>query len=167
VLLEKAVNEPAIEGALADLRNCRGPPRRRRFTAMEAHPAEKPRITEHQGPRFLVKHEVVMAIRLERGRMDAQSPRHPEVQSEPRVTREPEEHLLSVGGRMKNPGAGKMPRERARIRIPKDRLRRMQLHSSDEVPGSWIPNAAIELHVGKLGHADNLQLAFPHARFAA
>src|SRR4051794_15296200 len=132
------------------------PPTWRRFSAVKSHAAKEAGVAKDQGAFRLVKNKVVVLLRSESRRVDAQFPGHAEMNANPIGPGEFEEHLLSPGFGAQEPGACQVAGQGTRIRTPKDALSRVKLHAQNLLPKAGVPLSAIIFDFSELRHGEKM-----------
>jgi len=126
---------------------------------MEPHPSEKARIPENERPSCLLKDEVIVLLGTERSWFGPQSAAHPEVQTEPSVAGELEEHLFTAGHRADEAGSRQLATQFTRIAAAEDALPRMHLHGEDLPIQPSVPLLPIVFDLRQFGHRGSYTFA--------
>ena len=119
---------------------------------MKTKSSEKPRIAEDKRAFGLPENQVVMLLRAEGGRFDAQRAAHAKMQSEPVAARKTKEHLLPARDRFRQAGAGEMCTQGARVAAAKDPFPRVQFHRQNFRAHPRIPLLPIEFDLREFRH---------------
>src|SRR5438067_6919919 len=119
---------------------------------MKSDTAKEARVAKNERAFRLMQNQMVVFFRTKAAGFDAQLAGHSEVNTEPVIARELEEHLFSPGLRAEKARAFHLADERARVRPAKDALQCVKLHPHDLLTQSGIPLPAKIFHFGEFGH---------------
>src|SRR2546423_3656677 len=119
---------------------------------MKSDAAKEARVAKNERPFRLMQNQMVVFLRTKATSFDAQLAGHSEVNTEPALVREREEHLFSPGLRAEKAGACQLADKSARVRPAKDPLQCVKLHPHDLLTQSGIPLPAKIFHFGEFRH---------------
>lgn len=95
VTSEKSVEEAAVERTRADVWSAIAPPRRRAASLIKSDPAEETRVTKNESAFGLMQYEMIVFLGKEARGLKAQGPSHSQMDADPIIAGEFEQHLFS------------------------------------------------------------------------
>ena len=139
------------EGARGDGGGDAGPPGGRFGALMNVDAAELARVVKDKGALFLVEDEVVVFFGRVRGDGDCEFAGHAEVEAEPEVAGETEEHLFAGGFGGDEFVAGEFWEE-GEVVAAKDAFIAVDVDAENFGIEAGIPLAAVVIDFGEFGH---------------
>src|SRR2546423_7353817 len=113
---------------------------------MKSDAAKEARVAENERAFRLMQNQMVVFLRTKAAWFDAQRAGHSEVNTDPVIARELEEHLFSPGLGAEKARACQLADKRARVRPAKDPLQCVELHAHDLLAEPGIPLPAKIFH---------------------
>src|SRR5437868_1069426 len=119
---------------------------------MKSDAAKEARVAKNERAFRLMQNQMVVFFGTKAAWFDAQLAGHSEVNTEPVLVRELEEHLFSPRLRAEKAGACQLADKSARVRSAKDALQCVELHAHDLLTQTGIPLPAKIFDFGQFGH---------------
>ena len=129
-----------------------GPPRGCLGSLVELHPAEMPLVLEHQRPVLLVQHEVIMFSRSVIRRFGNKLAPHTQVNAQPDVVGEAEEHLFAARLGVQDPLAGEFVPHPFQVDLAKDSPSLADVDGFDGMTLANFPLTAAVFDLGEFRH---------------
>lgn len=121
------------------------------------NPPELPRIAENQRTLALLEHKVIVFPGAEICRLDPELAGHAEMDSDPVITREDEEHLLPAGFGAEEFLPNEATLERPDVAPTEDPFLAMELDCGDDLADAGVPLFAKIFDLGELRHGAEIR----------
>ncbi len=137
------------------------PPRRCIQAVMKANATKLPSVTKDQRLRLLFEHKVIVLSRFEPSRLNAQVATHSEVNAEPVVAGEDEQHLLAACDRAEKPLPNEPALQRENVAVTKNPILAVQSNREDLLSDPDVPSLPKIFDLGQLRHGRRLDRPGP------
>ena len=129
------------------------PPRWRTGVLVESNPSELAHVGEDQRALLLKENEMIMFTRNELGGSGPKFAGHAQVNAEPVVCRELEEHLFATSFRANQSAPRKGTFHSSGVYASEDAFVSMERNGGDDLIEAKVPLFAVEFDFGQFGHA--------------
>ncbi len=144
-----------------DFRRAFRPPLWRLFPVMETNPTKLPGVAKDQCLQFLLEHEVIVLSRFKPSRLSAEIATHSEMNAEPVLAGEEEQHLFAAGDRAEKALPDELVLQLTDVATAKDPVLAMQSNREDVLSDPDVPSFPKIFDLGQLRHGRRLDRSWP------